>query len=536
MKKNLALLVVLAVTIPLMAQKNFEWKKISDKSDGSEFNGFFHVSDNDYKAVFEVPGKKNGAKKTSDIVIRTYTNDLGKYTEASIPPESPLEFSVRSFNNYTVFYGSRDENNAPVEAGKYKRDNQVLFTDAQLNPLKNVLFPLHQAKRNFNGIPSVDISYDNNYLIIVNSEILNAMAPKDNKLLKHYISVYDKDLQLVWNDSVNFLDILKQKKEPDDVYFDFIKGKLYIMGSNNGIPQKNIKPDLYVLQYDKPQSYKLIFDQTFKHNSLGWEYLVTNDGFMIINGTNIAYNSPYVNGILGSIGVNANPEKDLFYAKLDLNSQDAAPLFINTDINKQFVEKYPEYRSDLSDFISFPTDILLMNDGVLFCSEYHQQVTQRENNMTTTSVHNRAITLIKYDFSGNIEWIKMIDKHIFSEKIFEGYFCKPFIIGNDILILYYDIEKNITSDKLKYPFFALDNNYCLVTARIDPGGDIKKTLIYKVGDCDNIYSYLPNVKQIDANRFFLLGLEVQNKVVTFGNTGPIKKFKGAYAGIFSLRK
>lgn len=66
-------------------------------------------------------------------------------------------------------------------------------------------------------------------MIVVNSEILTFDKPSLKEAPRmRYIDIYDKDLKLVWSDSVDFDQIFGEKTNARDFEMDYINGKLVL--------------------------------------------------------------------------------------------------------------------------------------------------------------------------------------------------------------------------------------------------------------------------------------------------------------------
>jgi hypothetical protein len=509
MKKIFTIVFVSLFALNLSAQKGLNWIRIDNLKDDYLFRYFYKYTDNSFKAIFTIPEIKPFQPMKNQIFIRTFNADLSKFEEKGIPSESPYELSVTGFKDYTVIYGSTDENKNPFL--QYHKDNKLVIADAQLNPLVNVSFPVHGKKNRFKGIPSAYKSYDSSNLIVLNHEILeDESKPFHETPVMHYINIYDKSLALVWCDSVKFADIFAKDVIINHYNFEFINDKVYLMATTGGNTMKKIKPEFFVVRFDKPGSFTIIARKTFLNPEFGWEQVIKKSGELVISGLNFIENS--------------TAKKALFYISLDLNAPNAEALVKSIPIDKVLLAKYPAYKSLLPNYLASPCDLLPLKDGMMYCGEYHMIYTRSTSTSTSTTYYVKGMSLIKFDFDGNIEWIKMIDKVIASGSAFYPYFCRAFVVKDEVVIFYYDYMENIFSDKPKPKIrFAGDYSLCLAQAVVDGEGNLKKTFIYKIGE-DGTRADLTSLRQISPTRFFVTG------------SGLKLKTRGDYAAFYDLKE
>jgi hypothetical protein len=511
MKKHLTFILVacLAFNLSGQTQKGLKWVQIDNTRDDYLFRYFYKYSDDVYKAIFTIPEIKPFQPMKNQIFVRTYKGDLSKYDEVGIPSESPYELSVTGFKDYTVIFGSTDENKNPFL--KYHKDNKLLITDAQMNPLLTVSYPVHGKKNRFEGIPSAYKSHDSSNLIILNNELLESESkPFHETPVVHYINIYDKNLGHVWCDSVKFMDIFENNVVINHYSFDFINDKLYLIATTGGNGMKKIKPEIFVVRFDKPGSHNIIARRTFINQQFGWEHIVRKNGELVISGLNFTENSA--------------SKKALFFIRIDLNTPNAEALIKSIPIDKVLLSKYPSYKSLLPNNLASPGDLLQLKDGLLYCSEYHMIYTRSSSTSSSTTYYVKGISFIKFDFEGNIEWIKMIDKSTASGSAFYPYFCRAFVSNGDVVVFYYDYMENIFREKPSGKLrFVNDYSLCLAKAIVDGEGNFKKSFIYKIGE-DGTRADLTTMRQISPTVYFVTGSGV--KIKTRGDFAAFYDLKG----------
>lgn len=495
MKKILLLLVMVLSVISVTAQNDIRWTRIESPKDKYDFKYFIKVSENDCKAVFAIPHNKPFQATKHSVFIRNYNSDLSEYTETGIPSESPLTLFISGFRDYNVISGSMDENKNPMS--QYGEDNRIVITDNNLNPLVTKNYPLHGKKNKFSGAPDLGYSHDSSHLIVVNDEILSLGKPslKEAPRMK-YIDVYDKDLKLVWSDSVNFNLIFGEKTDIQYYHVDYISNKLVITASCMADGMKKIKATLFVVRFDSPQSYKIIMNKVFPYDDFAYQSLLTKEGNVIICGSNMMTMSAPL----------APVKRQLFYLSKDVMNPDVEPLYRSYEIDKNFANKYPEFKAWLIEGIRGPFDLVKIGDNIIYCCEVRYVSTSTSSSgSSSTTYHFKHITLLSFNADGEIGWINMINKSVASKQAYNDHFCKAFSVGNNLCIFYYDYADNIAGAKfVEKPRMVTEDKIWVAKAMVTPEGDIMKSMITNIGEHD-VRANLPRTERVSENRFLLVG-------------------------------
>ncbi|MEI6851581.1 MAG: hypothetical protein WCL06_02015 [Bacteroidota bacterium] len=500
MKKIITLVLVAFMALNLSAQKGLNWIRIDNLKDDYLFKYFYSYAGNSYKAIFTIPEIKPFQPMKSQIFIRSYNADLSKYGEQGIPSESPVEVLITGFNDFTVIYGSTDENKNPFL--QYHKDNKMVIADAQMNPLQVIYFPVHGKKNKFEGLPTVYKSHDSTHLIVINHEILeNESKPFHETPVMHYVNIFDKNAKIIWSDSVRFADIFGKDVSISRYNFEYINDKLYLIASTNGNNMKKIKPTLYLVRFDRPQSFKVLNTEIFLNYEFHWDYVVTKAQKLIVSGVNMHPSN--------------TSKKTLFFMTLDVKGGESSASIKRQNIDKPFMAQYPTYKSILPQYLYTPTDLLPVSDGLVYVSEYHIAVTRTtstgSSSYTSTTYYVKPITFIKFDMEGNIQWIKMIDKYIASKQYYSEYFCRAFLSNGKVVVYYYDFLDNIYKDRFKGKLsFISDGKYCMAQAVLDNEGNLKKSLVYNIGEGGTLAD-LTSLRQVASDKFFVSGRGIKIK-------------------------
>jgi len=512
MKKLIALLVFACTIMSVSAQNNIHWLKIDSNKDKYDFKYYIKASIDSYKAVFTIPQNKPFQATKHSIFVRNYDKNMDLQTEIGIPAESPVTLAVTEFRDYNVIYGTMDENNNPMS--QYAKDNRIVITDDKMNTLVTKDFPLHGKKHKFAGSPDIILSHDSSHMIVVNMEILSP----DKLSLKaapvmHYIDIYDKDLKLVWSDSINFDQVFGEKAGVGIDKMDYINNKLVITGSSDADKLKKTVAAIYVVVADKPQSYKIIMNKVFNVNSFSYKTLFSKDGKVIFSGV-------CSTGPAGPFAT-STPQQ-LFYLSKDVLNPNVDEIYKNYDINKTLVPKYPEYKKWLGNSITWPSELFLINGNLIYCSELRIESTSSNNGHSSTTYYTKHITLVKFDPDGEIEWLQMINKNVQTRSNPADVYCKAFAVGENLCIFYYDWAENIVSAKfVEKPHFSMDNKLWVAKAIVTPDGTIQKTMISNKGEY-NIGACLYKTQKVSDKRFLMIGV------------GTSLQTQGNYFGFYDL--
>jgi len=496
MKKIFSLLAMAVTILSVTAQNNIHWLKIDSNKDKYDFQYYIKASEDSYKAVFTIPQNKPFQATKHSIFIRNYDKNMDLQTEVGIPAESPVNLSITGFQDYNVIYGTMDENNNPMS--QYTKNNRIVITDNNMNPLVTKDFPLHGKKHKFTGSPDIILSHDSSHMIVLNSEILTFDKPSLKEAPRmRYIDVYNKDLKVVWSDSVDFDQIFGEKTNARDFELDYINNKLVLTACCMADGLKKIKAAIFMVLFDQPQSYKIIMNKVFPYDNFSYRTLFTKEGKVIMSGL-----------CTGSTGAPFGPgKKQLFYLSKDINNPNADEVFRSYEIDRTFEARFPDYKKWLVLGIKGPFDIFLINGKLIYCSESREYSTSSSGTSghTSTTYYTKHITLVKFDTDGEIEWLEMINKNVSTKSSPDDLYCKAFTVGENLIIFYYDWAENIVSANfVEKPHLSMDNKLWVAKAIVTPDGTIQKTMITNTGEY-KISACLYRTKKVSDKRFLMFG-------------------------------
>jgi hypothetical protein len=482
-------LTLLLSSVQAHSQVKMEWRPFNEGQE-ADFSYFLQASPDDFRAMYVSPNSKPFKETTYSIYIKNMDGDLNEISEVGIPEEAPVRLVIHGFERKSIIVGTMD----PV-SGSYKKENKVVFLDEHDAVQSVETFPLHGKRHSFEGIPDLIMSSDSNYIIILNSEICSPDKPSPKESpVRQCINVYDRDFKLVWNDTINLVDMFGPSNCMNIFSYDFIDGKFYMAGTHRAIPTQKKAAELKLLAWTSPGSYKTLIDKSFTDSNI--EFVMTNG----LNG------NLYFNGI-GT----KTPQKSIHFMRYNLD--DGTLVSKAYLLDKAFYAKYPEGAEYFAQYFSLPFQVITMPDGILYLSEYRLSETYSGKSGTSTTYYTKAIYMIRYNNNGEIAWIRPIIKGTSDRTHYRELFAKAFAEGENVRLFYSDYEENVNAEKAKIKEYHLggQGSLCTVMAVIAPDGTMTKTIINDEG-VTGILPYLPRTFLLDEGRYFFYGISTSSRV------------------------
>ena len=471
------------------SQVKMEWRPFNEGKEAN-FSYFLQTSPDDFRAMYVSPNSKPFKETTYSIYIKNMDGDLNEITEVGIPEEAPARLVIYGFGRKSIITGTMD----PV-SNSYKKDNKVVFLDEHDAVQFVETFRLHGKHHEFEGIPDVVLSSDSNYVIILNSEVINPdkPTPKDSPVRK-CINVYDRDLKLVWNDTICLMDMFGPNSCMRMFAYDFIDGQLFIAGTHRAIPTQKKAAELKLLVWTSPGTYKTVIDKAFTDSDIEFTMTYGLNGNLYFNG----------------IGTKT-PQKTIHFMRYNLD--DGSLVSKSFLLDKNFYSKYPEGSEYFAQCFGLPSQVLIMNDGILYISEYRLSETYNGKYGSSTTYYTKAIYMIRFNNSGEISWIRPIIKGTSSSSHYRELFAKAFPEGENVRLFYSDYEDNINAEKPKIKEYHMggQGSLCTVMALIAPDGSMKRTIINDEG-VTGVLPYLPRTVLLDEGRYFFYGISTNSKI------------------------
>lgn len=505
MKTINALLVFAFTIVSVTAQNNLQWLKIDSNKVKYDFKYFVRASNNANEALFSIPTKK--AFQYPDYCIRTYDKNMMQISEKRIDPQlRPLDY-LEGYRNYKVFASTIDPNHDNYI--QLSKGLKILVTDENLNPLVEKSYPTQDKKYRYIDLPKFFYSPDSTFLIVVAAKVLN-LPKKFNLSRVYYVDVYDQFLKPVWKDSIDEAQIFGRDFYFVNASFNFINNKLIMTGCYNKVALDNNPAKIFLVEFDKPQSYKLVVNEDCQYYLIGLKTYFAKNGIVYMSGVN--YNDP------GGSAIGVYAKRKLFYIAADISTS-TPPVIKYYEIDKDFASKYPDYSQKILESFRSPTQLLLINDDLYyiceerFKSSYGSVDIPEQNSLSTTISlfseinHFNHISLIKFNSDGEIKWLKMITKKVRANQLWAQAGCRAFRAGNEICLFYYNTDEAPSSKPMSPMMKASELNEKLWVTRsvIGSDGEIQSVGISTIGK-DHLITDLARIKQISETRFLLVGV------------------------------
>jgi len=403
---------------------------------GVSFNKF----SSDLQFDSRIPIEGTGSK---DYLSTFVVGDFVCMAELKMP-------SPKSKSNYAMFYNVKGELVKKVEV------------DAEYN------------------IESIKLSKDENTIIIY---ALNKVPTPNSKIDKDYlvkVMAYDKHFEKIAEESFKFEDVFTSASEVSSLSFDITKDKKIVAMSTNQKKMKTAQLNLAIFKNtgEKPTVYKY----SFEDDGVNFEYNFGKENEIYISGT-LASSGPF----------SKSADKVLFFINQPLESDKAAKPVIY-EISKQLYVSYPECKKVLSANKIDPFEIFTMSDGVLYGSMKVIVSTTYSSNVnggsssSKTRYYSNAFVFIKFSFSGEIQWLKVINKELYCTESYSemaNFAYKQ--DGDKLRVIYNDNPANIINKSTKLVRASIKK--CVpALGEISSNGDITTKPLDKLGK-NNCFNY-----------------------------------------------
>lgn len=493
MKKIIPLLLLLTLFMKVLAQ-NFEWKKLSLNNDVLNLTSLSAGKEQNIYGIFcKAENKKNLPEKN---VARVYNYDLTEIKEIPLSPETPYYNEIKKFkNNYAIVGCDRKFKGAVFE--KYL-NSLIIFTDNQMNQLKKIDLPVHDPNYEDFDRPNAYLSYDSAYLIVkkIEKPSLGKPTGKTNKN-QYDINVFDKDLNVVWSDYIDFDKVFGKDVLINNYYFQYINNSLYIIASSLGDKVIRKIPMLFIVKYEKPDSSKIIYKEKFANNDFCFDYIITDDQNIIVSGL---ADDEFVR---------------FYYIKINLKDVDSKPILLSTNFDKSYKEKYPELKdlrfNDINKLRTFPTE-----DGYYVT---YEMIFYDNDNYWRYFMNNIFIFYVTN--KGNILWHKVNCRNIDVDMNLYKWYSYYKVAGNNLYMIYHDTEKSMkekSNELTNIKDVQSHGKICLGFAFISSDAKVSKTFIIKERDL-GIYVTPNDIKPLSDTKFIIRGNGASMKNVWEGNIG-----------------
>lgn len=486
MKKSILLLCTLSIiSIASFSQSGITWEKANfAKTDNMSERIFRDSEGNIYVLYYET----TPLLAIKGVSINKFSPDLKFEKRIPIQSESKDYMSIFVVGDLICMA----EYKMPSPKGK---SNYALFYNYKGELVKKI-----ETDAEYN-IESIKLGKDQKSIII---KAIDKVANSNSKIDKDYLVkvwAYDNNFEKIAEESFKFEDVFTNTSEVSSLICDITPDKKIVAFCINQKKIKKSQVNVAVFQQSgkKPVVYNYLMDE----DNASYEYNFGKENEIYISGT-LQSNAPF----------SGSSDKILFFIKQSINSDKAAKP-VTYELSKQIFVSYPAYKKILAAERIDPFDIFVMSDGILYSSMKVIVTTTYSNNgngssSSKTKYYSKPFVFIKFSFNGEIQWLKVINKELYTtESMSQMAYFKYKQDGDILRVIYNDNPANINNAKNKLVRASIKK--CVPTlAEINAAGDINIRALDKLGK--NVYFNFPGKSLITSDAIYL----IDSKIRTFG--------------------
>ncbi len=480
MKKTFFLfLVLISSTILLNAQSEINYKQIDREKTDDHPKDIFQDKDGNVYVLFI---DKLNFTKNQGVWLYKFSPTFDFLSRIDIKGDLPDFFYARILLDHVCIISIN-------VTGQSKVPSYVMFYDFTGNFIKKIeLDPTFNYSKlfgtvtpTFGGVTAGSPGYSSNDKFRENYN--NFKITKDNKIYfvwgmkeikapkaetKHEFKVYvfDLNLEKIAEETFMFEDVFANTSELYSLEFDVTpKNKIIGFCENYSLPNN---AQLNIAVFNNPGEKPIIHKYTFPSGGLHFAYNFGNNDEIFISGV----------GVTGSPLQNRSTDKYYFFINQSLISTEPATPRV-FDIEKQIYTAYPDCEDNLRKTTMTPFEIFVMNDGIICGSTHIASSYSNASNETTD--YATSLVFIKYSFTGEIQWLKMVNKRVLIEYPLNPYTYFCYLKDNDnVKIIYPDYYENILDGKNK--FYKSDETKALAITKVSTSGNISTQVFHKNDD------------------------------------------------------
>jgi hypothetical protein len=215
-----------------------------------------------------------------------------------------------------------------------------------------------------------------------------------------------------------------------------------------------------------------------------YNFAYDNPAYKWVFGEN---NNVYISGTIciGKLipSVKKNTNRLLFFIEQDLSRAEAAKP-VTYELNAAFYNGYPEFLKGkyLSKNLTYPYALLYMSDGIMYISENTERFTYKTSSSSSSfkEAYYKCydFSIVKFDYTGKIQWIKMINKRIAVKEGSEMFIEPSHVQEGDVVYLFYnDNPLNAKRPIGKKMITGSFNTLGTIQAKITASGEISQQVL-----------------------------------------------------------
>jgi hypothetical protein len=476
MKKKFALLMILmGITVATFAQSSVLWKNAVTVKGNNVKSITADKSGNIYACVFDM-GPMN---KVKGVYLNKFSPDLEFDSKIELNAEMPEIYDAWFVLDYVCILAKGNNVYFYDLAGKLAKKTDLdpeyaynIITGNWFNAIVN---------NNYSGIKKVSnisVSNDQNHIIIWGYKKTGNPKNKMDKNNGIKMYAFDRKLDQVAEKTFGFEDVFSNTAEVNSLQFDISpKNKVIALCSN--IPKPG-QAQVFLAVFDEADKSPVVHKYSFKFEEPSFVY---DFGKM---------DEIYISGVISEgrfrPSMKRTSDRSLYFINQSLSDKKSATPIIY-DMEDQIYRVYTEYSGKLRTNSIDPFGIFVMDDGIMYGAMDIQQYTKTttssiggmSSSSSSTYYLSKSLTFIKFSFTGNIQWLKMINKEV---KMSDGY-EKMARLGfaqdeNKLKVVYCDNPANIINKSTKLVRGAMLKTVPAY-AEITSGGDISVIALDKLG-------------------------------------------------------
>ncbi|MGB0868673.1 MAG: hypothetical protein ACPGSD_03665 [Flavobacteriales bacterium] len=450
-------------------------------------------------------------RRDDEIILNKFNSELKLIKENAIKfTKKEYQFTIDLKPSAQIFTSFRNN----------KHKIHYLFahpfneSELSLNEPKKVMeIPFENSSVHNAGNFDYEISPDSNKILLYSNHPFKA-----NEKEKFSFSVFDKELNLIWNKTVTFPYSDKlfslQDFEIDNDGNLYILGKLY---NDKVVEKRNGKPNYkyIILSYKNngnvTKEYKVELENKFIRDLT---FGINNQQDFVCAGF---YSEKGTTSIKGSYYFEIDHESGKF---LKENTKEFSPSFISkykSERTKKKVKRKSK-KGKAPELYEYDFDYLFMKDeggalliGEQYYSYTYSTTTTDANGNTTTHWHTRYvygdIIVINIDKSGKTIWQEKIPKKQVVASYKATNYCSyyPIYRNNALYIVYNDNKKNLEfSEGQKLSNVTFGKNGIAAIAKLDEQGSMTKDFLFSQKETEFFVQPIMS-EQISQNDLILYG-------------------------------
>lgn len=491
MKSFLFSILCTMLLIPVLGQNKISWKNGGVFEDKNEYVKSILPSETAPWTVFFSKMFYSFYSGPDRFHVSSYSEDFSQSTPLTMPAGSPDVVDIFAFNDMLVIYGG--EYQFPDKVGIAKGNivqQKVMFLDVNLNIIETYTFNKDAGDlSSFDQLPSVIVTHDETLAVFIFEERkANPSRTMIEQTMFHIIA-FDNTLKKI-------VDIQFNSKIEDFPGGVFAKENILVNPSGH----VNIFVKNTPLFGDSLKIHGLDLDDAGAPTPWFSHLLVSIDPvFQNVLRKDTLY-------FFGLYSTRKSKSRQLFSYYWNVRSNDP-PVIKSWSIDDAF---RTSYGLKAKQYVTEFTQFVIQKDGVLLWGEPVWEMNNLFNGST--------ISMFKFDFQGNLKWIKCIQKTAGGVRNRELAASRFFPGETDLRIFYADAIANVnntTDNVIKSDEY---DDQCLVYSIISSDGKERREII-NINQKSGVVASLPSIMWVGGDRYIVSGtaLNSKDKTIYFGD-------------------